>query len=78
MKTFNVERKGKWIFVQYAVNALRRVDKNPKFSVVAETTKLLANNSCGYRNKDCSRHLITKYTNDEKNTCSDQKKCSRD
>ena len=36
-------------FVQSAVNARREGDKNPNFTVVAETMKLLANSSYGYQ-----------------------------
>ena len=50
-------------FVQSAVNARREGHENPNSSVVAETMKLLAN---GYQIMDRSRHLVTKYLNDEK------------
>ena len=53
-------------FVQSAVNARREGDENPNSSVVAETIKLLANSSYGYRIMDRSRHTVTKYLNDEK------------
>ena len=49
-----------------AVNARRQGEKNHNSSVVAETMKLFANNWYGAENMDCSRHSITKYTNDEK------------
>ena len=48
-------------FVQSAVDAGRQDDENPNSSVVAETTKLLANSSCGYQIMDRSRHTVTKY-----------------
>ena len=53
-------------FVQSAVDARRQGDENPNSSVVAETMKLLANNSYVYQMMDCSRHTVTKYLNDEK------------
>ena len=53
-------------FVQSAVNAHCQGDENPNSSVLAETMKLLANNSYRYQIMDRSRHPITKYTNDEK------------
>ena len=53
-------------FVQSAVDARRRGDKNPNSSVVAKTMKLLANSSCGYQIMDRSRHTVTKYLTDEK------------
>ena len=53
-------------FVQSAVDAGRQGDENPNSSVVAETMKLLANSSYGYQIMDRSRHLVTKYLNDEK------------
>ena len=53
-------------FVQFVVNARCQRDKNPNCSVVAETTKLLANSSYSYKNMDCSRHSIEKFTKDEK------------
>ena len=59
VKCFNV-------FVQSAVNACREGDENPNSSVVAETTKLLANSCYGYQIMDRSRHTVTKYLNDEK------------
>ena len=52
--------------VQSAVNARRQGDENPNSSVVAETTKLLANRSYGYQIMDRSRHTVTKYLNDQK------------
>ena len=53
-------------FVQSAVDARRQGDKNPNFSVVPETMKLLANSSYGYQIMDRSRHTVTKYLSDEK------------
>ena len=53
-------------FVQSAVNARRSGDKNPNSSGVAETMKLLANNSNGYQILDRSGHTVTKYLNDKK------------
>ena len=53
-------------FVQSAVDARRKGDENSNSSVVAETMKLLANSSYGYQTMDRSRHIITKYLNDEK------------
>ena len=53
-------------FVQSAVDARRQGDENPKSSVVAETMKLLANNSYSYQIMDRSRHTVTKYFTDEK------------
>ena len=35
-------------------------DKKTNSSVVTELTELLANNSSGYQNMDCSRHYVTK------------------
>ena len=52
--------------MQSAVNARREGDENPNSSVVAETTKLLANSSYGYQIMDRSRRTVTKYLNDEK------------
>ena len=52
-------------FVQSAVDA-RRGDENPNSSVVAESTKMLANGSYGYQIMDRSRHTVTKFLNDEK------------
>ena len=48
------------------MDARREGDENPKSSVVAETMKLLANNSYGYQIMDRSRHTVTKYLTDEK------------
>ena len=53
-------------FFQSAVDGRRKVDENSHSSVVAETTKLLANSSYGYQIMDRDRHTITKYPNDEK------------
>ena len=48
------------------MDARRQRDENPNSSVVAETTKLLANISYGYQIIDRSRHTVTKYLTDEK------------
>ena len=53
-------------FVQSAVDARGQGDENPNSSVVTETMKLLASSSYGYQIRDCSRHTVTKYLNDEK------------
>ena len=53
-------------FVQSAVDTRRKGDQNPNSRVVAETMKLLANNSYGYQILDRSRHTVTKYLSDEK------------
>ena len=53
-------------FVQAAVDARRRGDENPSWSVVAKTMKLLANSSYGNQIMDRSRHIVTKYLSDEK------------
>ena len=58
--------KGFNTFVQSAVNARREGDESPNPSVVAETMKLLANSSYGYKIMDRSRHTVTKYLSDEK------------
>ena len=59
MKCFNS-------IVQSAVDARRKGDENPHSSVVAATTKLLANSSYGYQIMDRSRYSVTKYLIDEK------------
>ena len=53
-------------FVQSAADERRQGDENPNSSVVAETMKLLANNSYGNWITDRSRHRVTKYLTDEK------------
>ena len=53
-------------FVQAAVDARRKGDKNAISSVVAETMKPLANSSYGYQILDRSRHTVTKYLTDGK------------
>ena len=53
-------------FVQWVVDARRAGDENPDSSAVAETMKLLGNSSYGYQIMDRSRHIETKYLNDEK------------
>ena len=52
--------------MQSAVDARREGDENPNSSVVAETTKLLANSSFGYQVMDRSRYTVPKYLSDEK------------
>ena len=51
--------------VQSAVDAGRADDENP-CGVVAETMKLLGNNSYGYQIMDRSKHTMTKYLGDKK------------
>ena len=53
-------------FVQAAVDARRKGDKNPKSSVVAETMRLLPNSSYGYQIMDRSRQTVTKYLSGRK------------
>ena len=53
-------------FVQAAVDAKRKGDKNPNSGVVAETMTLLANSYYGYQIMDRSRHTVTKYLIAEK------------
>ena len=53
-------------FVLSAVNARREGDKNPNSNVVAETMKMLANSSYGYKFMDRSRHTVTKFLSDGK------------
>ena len=53
-------------FCSAVVDARRAVDENPDSSVVAETKKLLGNNSYGHQIMDRSRHTETKYLKDEK------------
>ena len=53
-------------FVQFAVNAGREGDENPKSSVAAETMKLLANSSSSHQILDWIRHTVTKYLSNEK------------
>ena len=52
--------------VQSAVNARREGDENANSSVVAETMKLLANRSYGYKFIDRSRHTVRKILSDDK------------
>ena len=52
--------------MQSAVDARRQNDENPNFRVVAETMKLLANNSYGYQIMERSRHTVTKSLTDER------------
>ena len=53
-------------FVQIAVNARREGDEIPNSSVVAETIKLPANSSYGYRIIDRTRHTVSKNFSNEK------------
>ena len=53
-------------FEQSAVDARRQGDENSNSSVVAETIKLLANSSYGYRKIGCNQHTLTKCPIDEK------------
>ena len=53
-------------FVQSGVDARKQGDENPNLTFVAETMKLLANSSYGYKIMDRSRHAVTKYLSDEK------------
>ena len=53
-------------FVQTVVDARREGDENPLSGVVAQKVKLSGNSSYGYQIMDRSRHIITKYLNDEK------------
>ena len=48
-------------FVQSVVDTRWQGDENPISSVVAETVKLLTNNSYDYQIIDRSRHSVTKY-----------------
>ena len=48
------------------MDARRKTDENPHSSVVAGTMKLSANSSYCYQIMERSRHIITKYLNDEK------------
>ena len=65
-------------FLQLAVDARSQGDENPHSSVVAETMKLLANGSCGYRIVNRSRHTLTKYSNDEKTHAANNNKLFKD
>ena len=53
-------------FVQSAADAGVQKDKNSNSSNVAETMKLLANNSYGYQIMDRCPHTVIKHLNDEK------------
>ena len=53
-------------FVQSAVTVRCQGDEIPNYSVVTEIIKILADSSYGYQIKDCSRHTVTKYLDDEK------------
>ena len=48
------------------VQARSKGDENPNSNAVADSMKLLANNSYGYQIMDRSRHTVTKYLSDEK------------
>ena len=48
------------------MDAGRKGDENPNSSIVAETMKLLSNNSYGYQIMDRNRHIVTKYLSGEK------------
>ena len=67
MKCFNK-------FVLSAVKARRQGDENPNSTVVAETMKLLSNNSYGHQIMDRSRHRVTKYLNNKKTHAAKSKK----
>ena len=58
----------KWFnsFVQFAVNARGEGDENPNSKVLAETMRLVANNSYGYQIMDWSQRTVTKYVSDRK------------
>ena len=64
--------------MQSAVNARRQGDGKPNSSIVAETMKLLANNSYGYQTMDCSRQSVTMYINDETTHAAINKKRSKE
>ena len=53
-------------FGQFAENTRNEEDEKSNFSVVAETKKFLANNSCRYQIMHWSRHTVTKCLSDEK------------
>ena len=53
-------------FVQSAVDSRRQGDENANSSVVAETSKFLANSSYGYQIMERSRQIVTKYLTNEK------------
>ena len=53
-------------FVQSAEDGRRQVDENLNTRVVADTTKLVNNNSYGYQIKDWSGHTVKKYLSDKK------------
>ena len=48
------------------MDARRQGDENPNSSVVAQTMKLLANNSNGYHSMDHSQLTVTKYLTKKK------------
>ena len=53
-------------FLESALKARRQGKENPNSTVVAETMKLLANNSYSYQIIDRNLPSVTKYMNDEK------------
>ena len=53
-------------FKKLVVEARRLGDQNKKSTVVAETTKLLSNNTYGYQIMDRSNHTETKYSDAKK------------
>ena len=59
-------RKGFNSFVQAAVDARRKGDKNSNSSVVVETIKLLANSCYGYQIMEGGQDTVTKYLSDKK------------
>ena len=61
-----VPLKGFNELVQSAVIACREGDEIPNSSFVAETIKLLTNNSYDYQIMNRSHHTVTKYLSDEK------------
>ena len=51
-------------FVECAVSSRCQGDENANCCAFAKTMNLLTNSSYGYQIMNCSRHSITKYTND--------------
>ena len=60
--------KGFRVFVKLFVEARRLGDQNKKSTVVAETMKLLSNNSYAYQIMDRSKHTETKYLDEKRLT----------
>ena len=58
--------------VQSVVDARRAGDENPLSGVVVKTMKLLGKSSYGYHIMDRSKHTMTKYLGDKKNSSSYQ------